>query len=503
MTALRSLPSVRAEGLEASERLAEALAAVVLPGDVVLLDGDLGAGKTAFARALIRALAADPALDVPSPTFSLIQIYDETRLPVAHADLYRLGGPDEAADLGLDDAAAGGLLLVEWPERAGALFAGRDVLRVRIEPADGDPDARAVRLEGGGAWQARLARMFEIRAFLEGAGWAGARREHLQGDASTRAYERLRGVGGSAVLMNAPERPDGPPVRDGKPYSRIARLAETVTPFVALAGALRGAGLAAPEIFAADLDAGLVLAEDLGCQRIVTDAPEPIVERYRLAVDVLAHVHGTAWPRDLALPDGTHYTLPPYDEEAYLVEAELLLDWYQPNGCPLDPDETLRFAFREAWAEALAGLASGTTLTLRDFHSPNLLWREGEAGLGRIGILDFQDALIGNPAYDLVSLLQDARVDVPEALERALLDHYLAQRGGAADAADFERDYVLLGLQRASKILGIFERLERRDGKPAYRAHLPRMRAYLARNLAGPVPPRLAQCYQTLLGTTL
>ena len=135
---------------------------------------------------------------------------------------------------------------------------------------------------------------------------------------------------------------------------------------------------------------------------------------------------------------------------------------------------------------------------LRDYHSPNLMWLPEREGIRRVGILDFQDALSGPLAYDLVSLLQDARLDVPEALEREQLARYCAARG--AQSQQFSSDqfvalYATLGAQRNSKILGIFARLAKRDGKRGYLAHIPRVARYLERDLAHPALAELRRFY--------
>ncbi|MBA4465675.1 tRNA (adenosine(37)-N6)-threonylcarbamoyltransferase complex ATPase subunit type 1 TsaE, partial [Cylindrospermopsis raciborskii CS-506_A] len=195
-------------------------------GDLVTLSGDLGAGKTTFARALIRILTDDPSLEVPSPTFTLVQTYETPRFPVVHADLYRVSGIDELAELGWEEAAEGSLVLVEWPERVGFLTeAERLDVTIGLVP-NGSTSSRVAVLTGTGAWAPRLARAEAICKLMEASGWGEAGREYMLGDASTRAYERLRLDDRSAILMIMPRRPDGPPVRMGKPYSAIARLAE-------------------------------------------------------------------------------------------------------------------------------------------------------------------------------------------------------------------------------------------------------------------------------------
>jgi N-acetylmuramate 1-kinase len=316
----------------ATRRLAGDVAAVLASGDTVTLSGDLGTGKTTFARALIRQLAGDDRLEVPSPTFTLMQIYDLARGSVVHADLYRVNGPEELGEIGFADLAHDALVLIEWPDRAiGLLPADRLDVEFALTPEHG-PGHRTARITGHGAFAKRLPRVATIRRFMEEAGFADADRMRLQGDASTRAYERLTLGDRVAILMNAPRRPDGPPVRGGLPYSALAHLAEDVKPFVAIARALRERGFSAPEIHAADIDAGLLILEDLGAEIFVAgDPPAPIEERYTAAVDLLVALHQQVLPASLPVAPRVEHQLPRYDLEAYLIEAELLIDWYLPH----------------------------------------------------------------------------------------------------------------------------------------------------------------------------
>jgi aminoglycoside/choline kinase family phosphotransferase len=279
-------------------------------------------------------------------------------------------------------------------------------------------------------------------------------------------------------------------VRDGKPYSAIAHLAEDVVPYVAVAVGLRDRNLSAPTILHADLERGLIMMEDLGDERIVGgDPPAPIAARYEAAIDLLVSLHRRKLPEKLPVAPQLDYRLPRYDMAAFLIEAELMLDWYLASA-DAPPTDPAREEFIALWREALEpAINAPATWVLRDYHSPNLLWLPDREDIARIGVLDFQDALIGPAAYDVASLLQDARVDVQEALEVALLSRYARARRGhdqRFDAASFTRLYATLAAQRATKILGIFARLDRRDGKPQYLRHVPRLLTYLRRSLAHP-----------------
>jgi tRNA threonylcarbamoyl adenosine modification protein YjeE len=485
----------------ATERLAMDLAVALEPGDVVTLSGDLGAGKTTLARAVIRYLAGNAQLEVPSPTFTLMQSYDLPAFAIVHADLYRVEKLSELAELGWDEAGHEAVLFVEWPERAGKLIQA-DRLDVALSVApDLGPTHRRVRLTGYGGWNPRLVRLRAARALIDAAGFGPARRRRIQGDASTRVYERLALSGTSVVLMNAPPRPDGPPVKNGRPYSAIAHLAENMRPYVAIARYLREQGFSTPEIIAADIDSGLLIIEDFGNKGIVAgDPPQPIEERYLAAIDALLALHKLELPTKIPVAPRVEYQLPVYDIDAYLVELELLLDWYLPHRhAPASADA--RAEFEMLWRSALQDLLTApVTWVLRDYHSPNLLWLPEREDHARIGILDFQDAVRGPHAYDVASLAMDARAEIPESLELQLLSRYAIGRGESDpgfDPAAFALSYVTLGAQRATKILGIFARLDRRDRKPQYLKHLPRVWNYLLRALAHPSLAPLKAWYET------
>jgi tRNA threonylcarbamoyl adenosine modification protein YjeE len=484
---------------EATRRLMIDIAGALTPGDWVTLSGDLGAGKTTFVRALIRYLAGDDTIEVPSPTFTLMQTYELPQFPLVHVDLYRLSGAAELAELGFDDLPEDAVVLIEWPDRAaGVLPPDRLDIALTLAPKL-KLEFRHARVTGYGSFAPRVERIAAVRQFIAESGMSEAVRHRMTGDASTRTYDRLQLGGKSYILMNSPRRPDGPPVRDNMPYSAIAHLAESVTPFVAMAKGLRELGLSAPEILHADLEQGLLLIEDLGEERVVAgEPPAPIVERYEAAVDVLVSLHERRLPDTLPVAPHLEYRIPRYDLDAFLIEAELLVDWYLPRfGASID--EGARSAFRTLWSEALTpAIDEPPTWVLRDYHSPNLLWLPDRSELRRLGLLDFQDALMGPRGYDLASLLQDARIDVAEEIELALLGHYVRRR--RADSPEFDgptfiKSYVALAAQRASKILGIFARLDARDGKPQYLRHMPRVWGYLQRSLAHPSQTALNEWY--------
>ncbi|MEQ1887908.1 MAG: phosphotransferase [Alphaproteobacteria bacterium] len=332
----------------------------------------------------------------------------------------------------------------------------------------------------------------EIIDFLSHAGWGAAVRTALPDDAGYRSYQRLTGANGSAMLMNAP--PGGDQLRSPQAaaYNRIAHLATDCRPFAAVANHLRALGLSAPEILAADLPRGLLLLEDLGDDlfaRVIAEGADE-TGLYSAAVDVLLALHAAPAPRRLAVGDGGEYQLSSYDAGAQEAEVLLLSEWYAPAVTRRALGDVARDEYVAHWRRYFAlTQPARPVLVLRDYHAQNLFWLPQRAGLARIGLIDFQDALLGSSAYDLVSLLEDARRDVAPQLAAQMLDRYCASAlamDRAFDETAFRTAYAVAGAQRNCKILGIFARLAKRDNKPAYLGLIPRVRAYLRQDLQHP-----------------
>ena len=302
-----------------------------------------------------------------------------------------------------------------------------------------------------------------LHSFLAAAGWEGAEVDPIPGDASFRRYFRIDRAGRKAMLMHAP-----PPHEDPEPFLNVAAW-------------LTANGLRAPEIYAADAAHGWVLLEDFGDDRMrdwLDLAPADEDQAYASAIDALVALHGR--------PPGP---FAPYDMATYLRETEVLTEWY----CPAAGLEVDREAYSAAWREALDTLlerqAPGVTV-LRDYHAENIMLLPG----GEQGLIDFQDALVGHPAYDLVSLLQDARREVSTDLEQRMIERYLSRTD---PGPHFAADYALLGAQRNAKIVGVFTRLWKRDGKPRYLSLIPRVWAAMERDLAHPALAPVAAWFDT------
>ncbi len=480
-----------------TERLAARLSLWSRPGFLIRLTGDLGSGKSTFARAFIREMAGGRGdFDVPSPSFTLLQTYAETRLPVLHADLYRLKEAAEVAELGLAELVADHVTLVEWPELLPAGLAC-DVLTLTFS---GTGDTREIAVGAEGAWGAALARDTLIENFLTQHANPCVR-HFLEGDASARRYEWLDVADGSEpLLMDMPTRPDGPPVRHGRPYSAIAHLAEGLPAVVAMNGVLVERGYSAPRIFSHDLATGLAVIENLGPTVFgrMHLAGEDMAVPMLAAADVLADMAQKDWPATVPVGANATHSVRPYDAEALLIEADLLPSWFWPYLHGSAAAAAVNSSFEAVWRTLIPYTEQNRRQwVLRDYHSPNLIWMAERKGLQRVGLIDTQDAVLGHGAYDLMSLTQDARVDIPDALANRTINHYLALRRNEAgfSAAQFMTAYAVLGAQRATKILGIFARLSMRDGKHGYLQHMPRVSRALAKNLEHPALHDLKQWY--------
>ena len=337
-----------------------------------------------------------------------------------------------------------------------------------------------------------LSRGEHRRAFLGAAGMQQSVLTPMQGDASTRRYFHVRHDGKDMVLMDAPNGPDGVPLKGGKPYSAMVHLAEDCYPFIALAAWLRSLGLQAPKIIAQDCAAGFILMEMLH-GTVYADIPVSKHPLYARALQCLLVVQNAPLPPYLAVPGASEkgrekYQLSCYDTSVFCHEVSLLADWYVSAHEPQDLSATARKDYASIWHGVVRHLdRSHDVVVLRDYHASNLIWMPQKNGLSAVGHLDFQDAVIGPKAYDVASLLQDARRDISPAQEKAFLTYYMQQARAQwphFDEDAFLKDYVIVATQRCSKILGIFARLAKRDGKHMYLQHIPRVQKLLRRNLA-------------------
>ena len=334
-------------------------------------------------------------------------------------------------------------------------------------------------------------------AFLEQHGLGGARRERLTGDASTRVYERLHRDGApSLIFMDQPPaletHPCPPEASEAKRlalgYNASARLAAgRVDAFIAVAGYLRGRGLSAPVILHADAASGLAVLEDLGddlyARLIEQGAPEEPL--YEAAIDLMVRLHAEPAPAVLEA-DGSAWPLLSYDVLALKTGLDMFVEWWPKYSGAAPFSEGAVAEWNALWDPIRRrGEAGASVFTHRDYHAENLVWLPEREGVARVGLLDFQDALRAHPAWDLLSLLQDARRDVAPDLETRMLDRYLAARP-ELDRRRFLEDYRGLAALNATRILFIFARQVTGFGRPRYADLMPRVWRTVERDLSGP-----------------
>ena len=346
--------------------------------------------------------------------------------------------------------------------------------------------------------------------FLGHAGWAAAERFPLTGDASTRRYIRLKRGEETALLMDQPQGLEAPTApanatadeRKALGYNAVARLAGAdCGRFVAAADYLTGLGLSAPKIYATDAPNGYVLMEDLGADLFTDSLAKGVPEEllYQGAAEVLARIHADTAPAVLP-PDKVLHA---YDETALMAEVDLLTEWFFPAGLGRAATASEIAEFHGLWHAALVPVLNTRPVFVhRDYHAQNLMWMPGRDGAARVGLIDFQDGVAGSPAYDLISLIEDARRDVSAATGQLTLSHYLnkmREQGTAVDETQFRLEMAVFAAQRNTKIVGIFARLARRDGKTRYLDLLPRVWSYLNSDLDHPALTSLKSWYDRVI----
>jgi len=505
----------------ASLRFARWLAPYLRAGDIISLEGELGVGKTFFARALIHCLCG-AEVAVPSPSFTLVQHYQAGDVELIHADFYRLEKPEEVDELGLFDDCAEQILLLEWADKLGTAKPADCLCLCLVDEVPDEKGApmhdgaqsidnimRSLTIYGTDDFAARLAGLADYSArdhalmqFIAQHGWQSAKYKPILGDASARRYLRLvkdkSAKSDSArpavcdvtksVLMDWPPRPQSD---KRETYVTQTFLARNPASFVAIANFLISCGLSAPRIYGYDFTQGFLLLEDFGTQTFTHfidthDKGLPIY--YREAIAALAHLHKQTMPADLPLPNGEIYHLHDFDIEVLMAELSQFLDFYLAwRGVAIS--QKAQENWHTIWRTILPKATTlPPVLVLRDYHSPNLHGLAAPQTIARIGMIDIQGALLGSPAYDVVSLLQDARRDIDTDLCARLLDFYFAERqlDKQAEQERFKQAYAILGAQRNFRIAGVFTRLAKYNNKPSYLVHLPRVMNYIEKNLQHP-----------------
>ena len=469
--------------ISAVRRFAGWIAPRLNKGDWLLLSGDLGAGKTELARCIIRQIFGVHT-DVPSPTYTLIQHYESPEIKLLHTDLYRLESSEEIAELGLLDETDS-IVLVEWPEKLGVYMPEKavtihleDVGSIRQCTLHVAPD-NADFFHGLDDF---INREKVLTDFLEKNGYGQAVRTTLAGDASSRRYERLEMDNKRFILMDWPALPN-----ENDDYKAKVFLSKSVTDFRDICAYLIRCGLSAPEIYAEDDAQGLLVLEDFGQHNFTEtiDAKDPhlpiLYHESIMALAALYHHADTENPQTNARQFSTPVR---YDKAIILTEIQKFIDWYMPSLEKTLPDSAL-VAWEEIWGALVTKLEAmkvHDVMMLRDVHSPNLHWLDNRQSIRRVGFIDIQDGIAGHPAYDVVSLLQDARRDLPKDFEGRFKTLYVTETG--LDAGDFDTAYNIFGVQRNLRILGIFVWLSKVQGKSSYLQHIPRVNGYIKAGLA-------------------
>lgn len=428
----------------ATAELGVQLARVLEPGDTVLLNGSVGAGKSHLARAIIQARLGHPE-DVPSPTYTLVQTYHDTQTEIYHADLYRLSDTSELVELGLEEAFLRAICLVEWSERLGS-DAPKDALVLDLVMEQ--TGRRATLSSGAQTWDKAI-RAIERARFVIDAGWPGAMRNTIAGDLSSREYQRFQQDGRSCIFMDAGD--------------DIA----SVTNFLHMSDWLSQNGYSAPQPFVEMPDKGFILLEDFGDQQLSKRQDVDALMGPCLAF--LADIRTKAPPR-LLCPSNVE-----------LVEMTALARHYP------DADQNALAVFRTRLLGYIEKVNSAArpTVSLRDFHADNIMWLADRKDIQRLGLLDFQDAFLVHPVYDLVSLLTDARREVAKDVRQRLIEEYARATGDDLDR--LQEAFAVFSVQRNLRILGIFARAATELGKPHHVPNLPRVYGYLAEALEHPI----------------
>lgn len=439
---------------QATDKLAGDLAPYLMPGDVIALTGYLGAGKSHFARALVRALGSRQK-HLPSPTFTLLQTYDDTRMPVAHTDFYRLGDPSEAEELNLDPFIEHGLTVIEWADNAPHMCPAR-TLWVRLEDEGG---GRSITFKSeDDSWEKRfgfftpdLQRPVTDKGrhdFVQRTtGKKGQVITPVSADASFRSYWRVRMGDSAQILMDAPA-----PMEDLERFVRVDKF-------------LEANGVRVPHVYEADLESGYALIEDFGNSTVfdaVESGADPM-KHYEAAVDILAHI-----------AQSEKAAVPRQEKENWLDEACHFTDWFLPYATGHATHTADRRQFRELIWGLMAQMPElPQTTMLKDYHCQNLMVLPDGAGVESLGVLDFQDARIGPVSYDLASLLYDVRYKVPSHFHSILTARMAGSMPGHVTPEALSQGVKMVAIQNLLRIAGVFTRLARRDGKTQYLDYMP------------------------------
>ena len=464
--------------LKETEALAKEVSLIIQKGDFISLIGPLGSGKTTLTKYIINNIC-EASQEVTSPTFTLSQTYPAKRSPITHYDLYRIEDYSDLEEIGFSETLEEGIVIIEWADKFSNKLP-KNRLQIQIEDDGGNN--RIAHIKGYGSWDKRLERNIHLNNFINQCNLEIIDKNWMQGDASERSYQRIITPDNSYVIMNHNQK---------KTKENPTKLAENFEAFILINYHLESLGIKVPKIFEVDTKNSFLLLEDLGNIQYSEINPnsDNIFDYYIPALESLILIQDSHHKKNLEY-GGMRHTLNSYDNNIYLEELKLLVNWYWPYKkgtlCEIDAYNE----YIDIWEALLSKISHSSTLTLRDFHSPNLLWIDSENGLRRCGIIDFQDALIGHPLYDLVSLTQDARINISSELEIQILNYYIELKYPEISEdlrMSLVQDYHIIATQRCCKILGVFARLAMSANRPEYLLHIPRIIGYIDRNFENQV----------------
>ncbi|MEN2494965.1 MAG: hypothetical protein TECD_00876 [Hyphomicrobiaceae bacterium hypho_1] len=476
--------------------LAQIVSLLVLEGDIITLRGSIGTGKTTLARHLIRAIAEDNELNVPSPSYPLMINYNTPHFEIYHCDFYRLTDPNEIYDLGFPENLENFVFIIEWPEIAEGIFPNSNI-QININDIWSDqPDCRIVNISGIESSAQCIEKIFQIWYFLQS--WLShvqltindVSLGYVRRDIFMRRYARLDTPHRSFILMISPNQLDNPPTRYSLTDSPKAYLAEDTDYVTSIQTELSQLGFSVAYMHYINRRQGLAIIEDLGhtmLSDLITQGNDQ-EHLFRCACDVLVQLSAYSPPKKI-IKNGYSHAMPELNSVSMEIEIELLLDWYLPltNEQPITCNE--RRSFLDIWRQQLVRLEDQRALVLHEFHSTNLLWLPDRECVARIGIINYQDVAIGHRAYDVVSLLQDTCSYVSQDVEFRLLRYYFDKmhaNGRSCNEASFLYAYALLGAQRNIRKIGVVARLAKMSGKSLYLHDIPLLLKYLKRCLEHP-----------------
>ncbi|MDB4225408.1 MAG: tRNA (adenosine(37)-N6)-threonylcarbamoyltransferase complex ATPase subunit type 1 TsaE [Alphaproteobacteria bacterium] len=473
--------------LKDTEALAKEVSLILQKGDFISLIGELGSGKTTLTKYIVNSVC-EHNQEVTSPTFNLSQTYPTQRCPITHYDLYRIEDYADLEEIGFNEALEEGVVIIEWAEKFSDELP-KDRLQIKIE--DNGRNKRIIHITGYGSWEKRLKRNIHLNSFIAQCNLEVVDRNWMKGDASERSYQRIITNNNSYVVMNHNQR---------KNKQNPTKLAEGLEAFILINYHLENLGVKVPKIIKIDRKNSFLLLEDLGnIQYSQIDlSGNDTFDYYLPAVESLVLIQNF-YPKKSLEHDGMKHILNSYDNNIYLEEVKLLTNWYWPYKKSTLCKANAYNEYISIWLALISKISQSSSLTLRDFHSPNLLWVDNEKGLRRCGIIDFQDALIGHPLYDVISLTQDARIDINKELETQILNYYIELKYSESPKdlrADIMQDYYIIATQRCFKILGVFARLAMSNNSPEYLLHMPRIIGYIERNFENEILRDLKEWFE-------